>query len=95
MLCVLPRDCCLGAVVPVDVGLRRILIIGAMYPVADGTYMVETVLYDVPSVVAVVSGFYCRRMDYGVLVVGGVSWELCRVLCRACLYGCLFRTVRW
>ena len=49
-----------------------------------GQYVVETVLYDVPSVVAVVSGFYCRRMDYGVLVVGGVSWELCRVLRCAC-----------
>jgi len=39
VLCVLPRDCCLGAVVPVDVGLRRILIIGAMYPVADGIWL--------------------------------------------------------
>ena len=42
-----------------------------------GRYIVETVLYDVPSVVAVVSGFYCRWLDCGVLVVGGVSWELC------------------
>ena len=49
-----------------------------------GRYVVGTVLYDVPSVVAVVSGIYCRRMDYGVLVVRGVSWELCRVLCPAC-----------
>ena len=45
-----------------------------------GRYVVETVLYDVPSV----CGFYCRRMDYGVLVVGGVSWDLCWVLRRAC-----------
>jgi len=35
-----------------------------------GLCIVETVLYDVPSVGAVVSGFYCRRLDYGVLVVG-------------------------
>jgi len=41
-------------------------------------------LCSVPSVVVVVSGFYCRRVGYGVLVVGGVSWGLCWVLRRAC-----------
>ena len=46
--------------------------------------IVGTVLCGVPSVVVVVSGFYCRRGGYGVLVVGGVSWGLCRVLRRAC-----------
>ena len=46
--------------------------------------VVVTVLCGVPSVVVVVSLFYCRRVGYDVLVVGGVSWALCWVLCRAC-----------
>ena len=46
--------------------------------------IVGTVLCRVLSVVVVVSGFYCRRVGYGVLVVGGVFWGLCRVLRRAC-----------
>ena len=32
----------------------------------------------------VVSGFYCWRVGYGVLVVGCVSWGLCRVFRTAC-----------
>ena len=43
--------------------------------------IVRTVLCGVPSVV--VSGFYCRRVGYGILVVGGVFWGLWRVLCHA------------
>jgi len=86
MLRLLPRDCGLGAVVPVDSYDHWVA--SYRYYSCDvscgGRYIVETVLYDVPSVVAAVSRFHCRRMDYGVLVVGGVSWELCRVLCRAC-----------
>ena len=46
--------------------------------------IVGTVLCGVPSVVVVVSGFYCWQVGYGVLVVGGVSWGLCRVLRSAC-----------
>jgi len=38
----------------------------------------------VQCVEVVVSGFYCRRVGYGVLVVGGVSSGLCRVLRCAC-----------
>ena len=45
--------------------------------------IVETMLCGVPSVVAVVTGFYCRRVGYSVLVVGDVSWGLCHVLHRA------------
>ena len=46
--------------------------------------IVRTVLCGVPYVMVVVSGFYCWRGGCGVLVVGGVSWGLCRVLRRAC-----------
>ena len=46
--------------------------------------IVGTVLWGVPSVVVVVSGFYCSRVRYGALFVGCVSWGLCRVLHRAC-----------
>ena len=52
--------------------------------VSRGITVVETVLCGVPPVVVLVSGFYCRRMDYGVLVVGGESCGLCRVLRRSC-----------
>jgi len=44
--------------------------------------IVGTVLCSVPSVI--VSGFYCQWVGYGVLVVGGVFWGLCRVLRRTC-----------
>jgi len=46
-------------------------------------YIVGTVLCSVPSVVVIVSEFYCRRVGYGVLVVGCVSWGLCWVFCLA------------
>ena len=46
--------------------------------------IVESVLYCVPSFVAVAPGFYCRQMCYGVLVIGGVSWGLWQILHRVC-----------